>query len=76
MVNGEESLASAFASDAANPVAAVACAILSALISGRHKIPLETADTTALAILLLTHERPIDPNDALFCKALERFWKN
>jgi hypothetical protein len=30
MVNGEESLASAFASDAANPPAAVACAILSA----------------------------------------------
>ncbi len=55
---------------------AVACAVLSALISGRHKIPLETADTTALAILLLTHERPIDPDDALFCKARERFWKN
>ena len=55
---------------------AVTCAILSAFISGRHKIPLETADTTALAILLVTHERPIDPDDALFCKALERFWKN
>ena len=55
---------------------AVACAILSPLIWHRHKIPLETTDTTENAILLLTHERPIDPDDALFCKAFERFWKN
>ena len=55
---------------------AVAWRYLSALILGGHKILLETADTTALAILLLTHERPIDPDDALFCKALQRFRKN
>jgi hypothetical protein len=55
---------------------AVACAILSALILAGTKFRSGQRTLQILAMLLLTHKRPVDPDDALFCKALERFWKN
>lgn len=49
---------------------------MAARVSLRTRDPLRTGDTTALRIPLLTHKRPVDSDDALFRKSLQRFWKN